>query len=68
VYFRFGIENGMQSIKMDKWEKLGVVTAQTDHYLQLQHVETRLKTATSVLHAPGQNIPTNQLSACAVPL
>jgi predicted acylesterase/phospholipase RssA len=68
VYFRFGVENGMQSIKIDKWEKLGIVTALTDHYLQLQHVEARLKAAVSVLHDPGQNIPTNQLSTYAIPL
>jgi predicted acylesterase/phospholipase RssA len=62
VYFRFGVENGMQSVMMDQWEKLGIVTAHTDHYLQLQHVEALLKAAVSVLHAPGRNIPTIQLS------
>jgi hypothetical protein len=63
VYFRFSVENGMQSIKMDKWEKLGIVTAHTDHYLQLEHVEARLKAAVSAIHAASQNIPTNQISA-----
>jgi hypothetical protein len=61
-YFRFSVEHGMQSIEMHSWEKLGVVTAHTDHYLQLQHVEARLKAAVSIIHAPGRNIPTNQLS------
>jgi hypothetical protein len=49
TYFRFSVENGMQSIKMDKWDNLGAVVAHTDHYLQLEHVQERLRAAVSII-------------------
>jgi predicted acylesterase/phospholipase RssA len=61
IYFRFSVENGMQSIKMDKWEKLGDVTHLTDQYLELQHVKDQLNAAVSVIRAASRNIPVTQL-------
>jgi hypothetical protein len=61
IYFRFSVENGMQNIKMDKWEKLADVTHLTDQYLKLQHVKDQLNTAVSVICAASQNIPVAQL-------
>jgi hypothetical protein len=66
TYFRLSVENGMQSIQMDQWEKLGVVTAHTGQYLQLHHVEERVSDAVAVILTPSRNIPTTQLSAYAV--
>ncbi|KAJ7827110.1 hypothetical protein B0H14DRAFT_3144690 [Mycena olivaceomarginata] len=49
LYFRFNIEQGMQDIQLNQWEKLGVVVANTRQYMQTQPVVNQLADAAKSL-------------------
>ncbi|KAJ7830907.1 acyl transferase/acyl hydrolase/lysophospholipase, partial [Mycena olivaceomarginata] len=49
LYFRFNVEQGMQNILPNQWEKLNHVAANTRQYIQSQLVMTQLAKATTSL-------------------
>ncbi|KAJ7803101.1 FabD/lysophospholipase-like protein, partial [Mycena olivaceomarginata] len=49
LYFRFNVEQGMQDIKLNQWEKLGDVVANTRQYMQSQPVVNQLGDAVKSL-------------------
>jgi hypothetical protein len=60
-YFRFNVEQGMQDVQLNQWEKLGDVVANTRQYMQSQPVVNQLADAVKSLSekigrvsAPGQ--------------
>ncbi|KAJ7812582.1 FabD lysophospholipase-like protein, partial [Mycena olivaceomarginata] len=55
LYFRFNVEQGMQNIPPNQWEKLSHVAANTRQYIQSQLVITQLaKAATSLSEKVGK--------------
>ena len=62
VYFRFNVEQGMQSVSLFNWEKLANVEAHTSNYLGLEQVMGNLTAAVDALHAGAKMVPTSQLS------
>ena len=62
VYFRFNVEQGMQSVSLSDWEKLANVEAHTYNYLGLEQVMGNLSAAVDALHAGAKMVPTSQLS------
>ncbi|KAJ7812545.1 FabD/lysophospholipase-like protein [Mycena olivaceomarginata] len=44
-YFRFNVEQGMQNIQLNQWERLGDVAANTRQYIQFQLVTNQLADA-----------------------
>jgi hypothetical protein len=49
LYFRFNVEQGMQNIQLNQWEKLGDVAANTRQYIQSQPVINQLADAVKSL-------------------
>ncbi|KAJ7840799.1 acyl transferase/acyl hydrolase/lysophospholipase [Mycena olivaceomarginata] len=49
LYFRFNVEQGMQDIQLDQWEKLGDVVANTRQYIQSHPVVNQLADAVKSL-------------------
>jgi hypothetical protein len=49
LYFRFNVEQGMQNIPPNQWEKLSHVAANTRQYIQSQLVITQLAKAVTSL-------------------
>ncbi|KAJ7845248.1 FabD/lysophospholipase-like protein [Mycena olivaceomarginata] len=45
LYFRFNVEQGMQNIQLNQWERLGDVAANTRQYIQSQPVTNQLANA-----------------------
>ncbi|KAJ7860820.1 acyl transferase/acyl hydrolase/lysophospholipase [Mycena olivaceomarginata] len=48
-YFRFNVEQGMQNIQLNQWERLGDVAANTRQYIQSQLVTNQLADAAKSL-------------------
>ncbi|KAJ7357900.1 hypothetical protein DFH08DRAFT_437176 [Mycena albidolilacea] len=48
-YFRFNVEQGMQNIQLNQWERLGDVVANTRQYIQSQWVTNQLADAAKSL-------------------
>ncbi|KAG9089644.1 hypothetical protein FS749_001177 [Ceratobasidium sp. UAMH 11750] len=49
VYFRFSVEQGMQRMEMNDWERLSEVHAHTRAYMRLAETNTRLERATKAI-------------------
>ncbi|KAJ7113901.1 acyl transferase/acyl hydrolase/lysophospholipase [Mycena epipterygia] len=49
VYFRFNVDQGMQSIKTGEWERLSEVSAHTHQYLRYEGVRQQMGEAVKVL-------------------
>ncbi|KAG9087574.1 hypothetical protein FS749_002835 [Ceratobasidium sp. UAMH 11750] len=49
VYFRFSVEQGMQNMEMNDWERLSEVYAHTRAYMRLAETNTRLERATKAI-------------------
>ncbi|KAJ7854588.1 FabD lysophospholipase-like protein [Mycena olivaceomarginata] len=63
VYFRFNVEQGMQDIQLNQWEKLGNVAANTRQYIQSQPVITQLTDAVKSLSEKVGRVSTANLTA-----
>ncbi|KAJ7438759.1 FabD/lysophospholipase-like protein [Mycena latifolia] len=61
VYFRFNVEQGMQSIKLGQWERLGEVSSHTKQYMNEQSVSKKLGEVVNILKARIVVIPTAEL-------
>ena len=65
VYFRFNVDQGMQSIGLSDWEKLSEVVVHTRQYAQTVEVTTRLNGAIGAIKSGKATVPVEQLSECA---
>ncbi|KAJ7860834.1 acyl transferase/acyl hydrolase/lysophospholipase [Mycena olivaceomarginata] len=57
-YFRFNVEQGMQNIQLNQWERLGDVAANTRQYIQSQLVTNQLADAAKSLSEKIGKVPT----------
>jgi predicted acylesterase/phospholipase RssA len=62
VYFRFNVEQGMQTIGLEQWEQLDGVATHTDQYMRMQEVDRNLDAAVSAIRESRPLIPTAQIS------
>ncbi|KAF8599735.1 FabD/lysophospholipase-like protein [Ceratobasidium sp. AG-I] len=62
LYFRFNVDQGMQSIGLSDWEKLSEVVAHTRGYMQGPEVATRRNNAVSALRKERPFVPVEDLS------
>ena len=49
IYFRFNVEQGMQSVRPAQWKRLDEVMAHTDQYMRLVEVDEKLEVAVDAL-------------------
>jgi predicted acylesterase/phospholipase RssA len=61
VYFRFNVEQGMQTIGLGQWEQLDGVATHTDQYMRVQDVDQNLDSAVSAIRERRALIPTVQI-------
>jgi hypothetical protein len=66
VYFRFNVEQGMQTVSLSDWEKLANVEAHTTNYLGLEEVKRNLSRVVDVLDAGVKAVPSAELSTLLV--
>ncbi|KAJ6614232.1 acyl transferase/acyl hydrolase/lysophospholipase, partial [Mycena sp. CBHHK59/15] len=62
VYFRLSVEQGMQNINLDEWDRLGEVISHTKQYMRLKNVDCQLSKVVKVLRDRIGIIPTADLS------
>jgi predicted acylesterase/phospholipase RssA len=62
VYFRFNVEQGMQSIGLAEWEKFDEVATHTDGYIRIVEVDQKLDAAVAAVQARRTTVPTAQIS------
>jgi hypothetical protein len=65
VYFRFNVEQGMQTIGLGQWEQLDRVATHTSQYMRMQDVDDKLDAAVSGIRKSWA-LPTVQASMEAV--
>jgi predicted acylesterase/phospholipase RssA len=53
VYFRFNVEQGMQGITLEKWEKLGEIMEHTNQHLKIMKVNKSLDELADTLIGRG---------------
>jgi hypothetical protein len=52
LYFRFNVDQGLQNIRLDEWERLAEVSGHTSNYMKHQEVTHKLEGIVKVLKAP----------------
>jgi hypothetical protein len=57
VYFRLNVEQGMQGITLEKWEKLGEIMEHTNQYLKMMKVSKSLDDLVDTLTVRGNGGP-----------
>ncbi|KAJ7789137.1 acyl transferase/acyl hydrolase/lysophospholipase [Mycena olivaceomarginata] len=62
VYFRFNVEQGMQDIQLNQWEKLGDVVAHTEQYLMSHSVKGHIGDAVKSLSEKIGKVSTTSFS------
>jgi predicted acylesterase/phospholipase RssA len=62
VYFRFNVEQGLQSVGLAKWEKLDEVATHTNQYMRAIHVDQLLDAAVAAIRERQKTVPTAQIS------
>ena len=62
VYFRFNVEQGMQSIGLAQWERLDEVATHTEQYLRMVEVDQKLDAAVAAIQERLTVVPTAQIS------
>ena len=45
VYFRFNVEQGLQEVGLEQWERLDVVRAHTGQYIRMANIDPKLDAA-----------------------
>ena len=58
VYFHFNVEQGLQEVRLEQWERLDEVRAHTGQYIRMAHVEPRLDAAVTSICARERVVPT----------
>ncbi|CAE6483275.1 unnamed protein product [Rhizoctonia solani] len=67
IYFRFNVDQGMQTIGATSWEKMPEVISHTQQHIKLSEVTSRLTQAAKALVTPNAFIPVTQLSGIIPP-
>ncbi|KAJ7085282.1 FabD/lysophospholipase-like protein, partial [Mycena epipterygia] len=57
VYFRFNVEQGIQNIKLEEWERLGEVSSHMKNYMQHEGVRQQLGELVQVLREQVGVVP-----------
>ena len=66
IYFRFNVEQGLQGVRLEQWERLDEVRAHTGQYIRMAHVDPRLDAAVTSICRRQRVVPTVHTSM-AVP-
>jgi hypothetical protein len=53
LYFRFNVEQGLQTVRLGQWERLEEVTAHTTQYIRVVHVDQMLEAVVLALQTIG---------------
>jgi hypothetical protein len=61
VYFRLSVDQGMQSVEMDRWDQLSEVAEHTRAYMRTLDVKQSIDKAAEAIHLRTQSVPTVQL-------
>jgi predicted acylesterase/phospholipase RssA len=61
VYFRLSVEQGMQEIELDDWDKLGKVMAHTRVYMRHPEVHATINRIVTAIRERKEAIPTAQI-------
>ena len=56
IYFRFNVNQGMQKVGLEQWEKLDEVRAHTRQYLQMAEVNPRLKASVAAIATEDRSL------------
>jgi predicted acylesterase/phospholipase RssA len=62
VYFRFNVEQGLQEVRLDQWEKLDEVTAHTGQYIAKVEVDRKLGAAVIAVQEKLNRVSPGQIS------
>jgi len=62
LYFRLNVEQGMQNVTLDQWDRLGEVATHTNQYLLKVEVDQKVGNAARAIRERREVIPTTQLS------
>jgi predicted acylesterase/phospholipase RssA len=65
-YFRFNVEQGMQSIGLAQWERLGEVALHTMQYVQMKEVDKGLDAVVAAVRERQQIVTTAQIGMEAI--
>ena len=63
VYFRFNVEQGLQEVGLEQWERLDEVRAHTGQYIRMADVDAKLEAAVASLCGRQRVVPTVHTSA-----
>src|SRR6266481_5856062 len=58
VYFRFNVEQGLQEVQLEQWERLDEVRAHTGQYIRMADVDPRLDAAVASICGRQRVVPT----------
>ncbi|KDQ57927.1 hypothetical protein JAAARDRAFT_34743 [Jaapia argillacea MUCL 33604] len=61
VYFRFNVEQGLQSVSLGDWDKLGEVGTHTQQYLRKNTVDQRVSIAVKTLREAHPMVESSEL-------
>ena len=61
-YFRFNVEQGLQEVRLDQWERLDEVTAHTGQYMALVEVDQKLGAAVIAVQEKLNRVSPEQIS------
>ena len=59
TYFRFNVEQGLQTVKLGDWDRMDEVAAHTQQYMKISEVDQRLATAVQAIRAGKRVIQTS---------
>ena len=62
VYFRFNVEQGLQGVGLEQWERLDEVKAHTGQYIRMADIDPRLDAAVASICAKRRAVSTVQIS------
>ena len=58
IYFRFNVEQGLQEVGLEQWERLDEVRAHTGQYIRVADVDPRLDAAVASICGRQRVVPT----------
>ena len=59
TYFRFNVEQGLQTVKLGDWDRMDEVAAHTQQYMKISEVDQRLATAVQAIREGKRVIQTS---------
>ncbi|KAG9075385.1 hypothetical protein FS749_012961, partial [Ceratobasidium sp. UAMH 11750] len=61
VYFRFSVDQGMQSVGLSEWERLSAVSAHTRTYMQMANTHERMNRAVQAIRERRATVSAEQI-------